>query len=92
MEHAFHLGAQHFFKEINPTPASVVKKKLHAKWKTTGKGGMGDTEEEVFEDDNMEVTEEAAEGEEEGGTEDAEFEPGDVVGKALALVTQVSSK
>lgn len=77
-----HLAAKAFLEDICPNPARV---------KSKSKGQLkGEDEDEDDEDwvHAMELEEPALEGEEVDEVE--EFEPGDLLGKVLALITQVS--
>ena len=94
MEHTIHLASKAFIEEICPTP-SRYKKKV-SKASTTTDNSDDDDE---FEDDDELLDDEEAwlaslvndapalEGE--AVDEDMEFEPGDLLGKVLALVNQV---
>src|SRR6266481_4532127 len=90
MEHACHLSTHHFIKAINPTPAHKIKGKLFARHQANN-----DHDDSYFDDHNMEVCDkgENDEGEvdlEDSDDEDMDLKPQDIVGKALALATQVS--
>ena len=83
MEHALHLAAKHFVTKISPTPTSALVKKIHSAIEDPDSGTV-DLEKL---NDDLEALELA------NGCEavDVEgFNPGDVIGKALALVNQVS--
>ena len=102
MEHACHLCACHFVEAINPTPVHMIKWKLFENHQATHSatmlsGGFGDDyddHENYFNDDNMdnsiEVENDNAEADYKEDKE-ADLVLGDIVGKALALVTQVST-
>ncbi|KIK94420.1 hypothetical protein PAXRUDRAFT_12062 [Paxillus rubicundulus Ve08.2h10] len=97
MEHSLHLGAKSFLVDVCPTPLHF--KKAKSKSKGTSAGNSGDEEEveddgdgDGEEDDeedlvNEFLVEKAADNEEVDEVED--FEPGDLLGKVLALITQV---
>ena len=89
MEHTVHLGAKAFIEAINPT-----KKKKTAKKGTTvveESDAEEEDEEEVEEDEDWTLDwtamDELSEGEE--IDEPIDFEPGDLLGKVLALINQV---
>jgi hypothetical protein len=88
MEHAMHLGAKSLLQEICPNPQ--FKRSIG-----NGGGTNADAEDEASDGDDedwvnaMQSEEPASEGEEVDEVE--EFEPGDLLGKVLALITQVIS-
>ncbi len=89
MEHACHLSTRNFVEAINPTPVRKIKGKLFARHQANN-----DHDDSYFDNHNMEVCDEGAndEGEvdlEDSDDEDMDLKPQDVVGKVLALVTQV---
>jgi hypothetical protein len=91
MEHSIHVAGGHFIKAIGPTSSRNVIRKVKDAFKNAGGDdsnldvdqlgveldGVGDREDDDGED-----------GAENGGVE---FDVGDSVGKALALVTQAGS-
>jgi hypothetical protein len=80
MEHSLHLAARHFVEGVSPTPSRKVIQKVHDALSAAGEDG----------DIDMDALDEnlgAVEGADDDDAED--FDVGDVVGKALALVTQV---
>jgi hypothetical protein len=93
MEHTIHLASKAFIEEICPTPSRFKKKKVRKA------GLMADEDNNEFEDDDEVLDDEEAwlaslvnnapgiEGEE--VDEDIDFDPGDLLGKVLALVNQV---
>lgn len=89
MEHAIHLAARHFVEGINPTPITVLRRQKALRQKQLGIAVLYDDEDYGFEDKNMQVNEETIEDLEDGQNSVGDFEPGDVVGKALGFVTQV---
>jgi hypothetical protein len=76
MEHQLHLGAGHFVKGVAPTSSRNILKK----------GAKLAADIEDLEDGDDEADD--GEGEDEEG--EGKFEFGDSIGKALALVNQVS--
>jgi hypothetical protein len=90
MEHAIHLAARHFIEGINPTPIAVLRHRKTLRQKQLGTAILSDDEDYVFEDKNMQVNdEETIEDLDDEQIGAVDFEPGDVVGKALGFVTQV---
>ena len=91
MEHSLHLAAKAFLMDVCPTPLHFKKAR------SKGKAVNNEEEEEEEEEDgdhdedwvNGFLAEEAADNEEVDEVED--FEPGDLLGKVLALITQVIS-
>ena len=79
MEHSLHLAARHFVEGVSPTPSRKVVQKVHD---ALSAAGEGDIDMDALEEDLA-----ADEGDDAGEIED--FDIGDVVGKALALVNQV---
>ena len=92
MEHTLHLASKVFIEEIFPTPSCYKKKP----WET---GTKGDEEDEGVEEDNDKWDDKVAwlaslvddspavEGEE--IDKDMDYDPGDLLGKVLALINQV---
>jgi hypothetical protein len=79
MEHSIHVGGGHFIRGVGPTSSRNCRKKGKAAANPSGMdsdggGASGD------EDDTGNANDDGV----------AEFDAGDTVGKALALVTQVS--
>ena len=84
MEHALHLAAKHFVKDVSPTSASTLLKKVKgAMVNTTGEDNEMDLDALNVELDSIEA--EISEDDDEGDTKD--YDVADTVGKALALVT-----
>jgi hypothetical protein len=89
MEHSIHVSGGHFIKAVNPTSSQNVIQKVKEAFKNAG----GD-------DSNLDVEQLGVELDGVGDREDdrndraenesVEFDVGDTVGKALALVTQAS--
>jgi hypothetical protein len=90
MEHTTHLASKAFLEEICPTPS---------RYKRKAKSAVNeDADEENFEDDPLlddevawlaSLVNEAAAPEDEEIDEEMDFDPGDLLGKVLALVNQV---
>jgi hypothetical protein len=80
-------SACHFVEEINPTLERIIKKKMLAKWQAAPGSHDEDEYDNVFDDDNMQIADSSEEADED--EDDQEFEPGNIVGKVLALVSQV---
>jgi hypothetical protein len=90
MEHSIHVAAGHFIKAIGPTSSRNVIRKVKKAFKNAG-----------VDDSNLDVEQLGMELDEVGDREDdrddgdgndsVEFDVGDTVGKALALVTQAGS-
>jgi hypothetical protein len=75
MEHSIHVSAGHFIRGVGPTSSRNVRKKV----KAAGASDVDSDGDNVRSDDDG------------NGNDNAlEFDVGDAVGKALALVTQVS--
>ena len=84
MEHALHLAAKHFVKDVSPTSASTLLKKVKgAMVNATGEKNEMDLDALNVELDSIEVK--ISEDDDEGDTKD--YDVADTVGKALALVT-----
>jgi hypothetical protein len=98
MEHAVHLASRHFIEKISPTPARLIKKKIHGRHRRTA-AAMVDEDDEDDEDgskdegfNNNDLSIEVEEAEDDNGETEAvieEYDAADVVGKCLAMVTQV---
>ncbi|KAF9004688.1 hypothetical protein BDQ17DRAFT_1325506 [Cyathus striatus] len=102
MEHAIHLSAKHFIQAVAPSSPSNLNKKIKAALKKSshhdGSLDLDELDKELA-DINLEVeNEEEGPVEEESNTEgvnevdsdnDFTFLPGDLLGKALALVKQI---
>ena len=94
-----HLMACHFIKALNITPLARVKHHLHGK----GKGKEAEVEEVDEEaegsdsdddldiDTNMELEASADDTDALREASETDFEPGDVVGKIMALIAQLRS-
>jgi hypothetical protein len=92
MEHAVHLAAGHFIKEVAPTSAQALLKKMRRALENHMIGDdldLNQLDEELsgWDDDDDEPDSEGKESDDEDG--DEIFNAGDTLGKALALVTQV---
>jgi hypothetical protein len=90
MEHAVHLAAGHFIKEVAPTSAQVLLRKMHHALKNHTIGDdldLNQLDEELSRWDDDEQDSDGKEGDDDDG--DDIFDAGDTLGKALALVTQV---
>src|ERR1700685_2850114 len=93
MEHTTHLASKAFLEEICPTP-SRYKRKAKATADTSNEDDGDDFEEE---DDLLDdkvawlasLVNETAAPEDEEVDEDMDFDPGDLLGKVLALINQV---
>jgi len=93
MEHTTHLASKAFLEEICPTP-SRYKRKAKSTADTSNEDDGDDFEEE---DDLLDdevawlasLVNEAAAPEDEEVDEDMDFDPGDLLGKVLALINQV---
>src|ERR1700683_2336700 len=93
MEHTTHLASKAFLEEICPTP-SHYKRKAKSTADTSNEDDGDDFEEE---DDLLadevawlaSLVNEAAAPEDEEVDEDMDFDPGDLLGKVLALINQV---
>jgi hypothetical protein len=86
MEHAVHLAAGHFIQGVRPTSTQALSKKVRHTFKKSRGDEHLDLDEAPagFDDD--------PDGDEQEDQEsNVNFEVGDVLGKALALVTQASS-
>jgi len=83
MEHSMQLGSEHFIKVVSPTAGTAVLKKIKRVLNNAEAGDMYDLDR---------LNNELAGIEDEGDDRDAddtEFDAGDTIGKALALVKQV---
>jgi hypothetical protein len=96
MEHTMHLASKAFLEEICPTPSRYKKNKPK---RTTDTDNEGDgeydlDEEDDFLDDEVEwlasLVNETPAPEDEEIDEEMDYDPGDLLGKVLALVNQVS--
>jgi hypothetical protein len=86
MEHAIHVSAGHFIKGVGPTSSRKILKKV----KVASRYAGGDSDDEDV--DAFGAHSDSDEGDDDDGdgtTRAIEFDAGDTVGKALALVTQV---
>ena len=81
MEHAIHVAGGHFIRGVGPTSSRKVLKKV----KAVHRNASGDASDEDL-DADVDL-ENAANSDD----EDNQFDTGDTVGKALALVTQVGA-
>lgn len=80
MEHSIHVGGGHFIRGVGPTSSRNSRKK--GKKPATDPYDMDGEDVSGDEDDTGNANDDSV----------AEFDAGDTVGKALALVTQVSTK
>lgn len=88
MEHSVHVSAGHFIEGVGPTSASKVMKKVK---EMLGKAHAGDDDLDQLDSELDAVFKGGAEdGEDEEEDEEECFDVGDTVGKALALIQQVS--
>jgi hypothetical protein len=83
MEHAIHVSGGHFIKGVGPTSSRKILKKV----KVASRNAGDDDDLDQF--DTRSDSEAGDSGDDDTGGID--FDAGDTVGKALALVTQVSS-
>ena len=81
MEHILHLGAKAFLSDICPSPSQFKRSRA---------GRAIEEDEDTMEELGDEGWNITAEDEEVDDVED--FEPGDLLGKVLALITQVFTK
>lgn len=97
IEHTMHLMACHFVKALKIAPLAHAKQQLHAKGKDeieeTEEADLeaGDDEDELDVDTSMEVEASADDVEALREASLTDFEPGDVVGKLMAFVSQLRS-
>jgi hypothetical protein len=95
MEHTMHLASKAFIEEICPTPSCYKPKKAS---KSTTDTVQDDEEYDDEEDDLLDdevawlasLVDEGAAPEDEEIDDEMDFDPGDLLGKVLALVNQVS--
>jgi hypothetical protein len=95
MEHSLHLAAKHFVEAVAPVSAASIRKNAAAALKMAREGGHLNLEEFgralYTVDGDMYTSEFELDSDDEDEDEDeTEFTPGDALGKALALVKQVS--
>lgn len=92
MEHSLHLGAGHFVKGVAPTSSRKILKKVHRVVQDAHDSGAYDLDQLDAELADIEDGGEDGDGDEVADGEDSEveFEVADSIGKALALVNQVS--
>jgi len=97
MEHSLHIAAKHFVEAVAPaSPTSIRKKVKAALRKAHMNGNLGDLNEEFshidlpqdFTDDEFN---QMVEGDDSDSDDDDDLTSGDSLGKALALVKQVST-
>jgi hypothetical protein len=95
MEHTMHLALKAFLEEICPTPSRYKKKSK----RTTATENEGDGEHDLDEEDNFlddevewlaSLVNEAPAPEDKEIDNEMDYDPGDLLGKVLALVNQVS--
>ena len=91
MEHTMHLASKAFIEEICPTPSRYKRKRAPKPPDT----GLDDDEYDLDEEDNevawlASLVDETAAPEDEEIDDEHDFDPGDLLGKVLALVNQVS--
>jgi hypothetical protein len=88
MEHSLHLSAKHFVEAVTPSsPKKIAQKVKCALTKAQHEGDI-DLEQLNMELEGFDGEDDS--GEDEDGDHDTDFNVGDAVGKALALVKQVS--
>jgi hypothetical protein len=93
MEHSLHLGAGHFVRGVAPTSSRKILKKVQCVVQNACDGEAYDLDQLNAELADIEdggeggVADEVADDEDNG----VEYEAADSIGKALALVNQVSS-
>jgi hypothetical protein len=90
MEHSIHVSGGHFIKGVGPTSSRKILKKV----KVASRNAQGDDEDldafDVHSDSDGDSGDDDDEnGPGDGNSDGIEFDAGDTVGKALALVTQV---
>jgi hypothetical protein len=97
MEHTMHLASKAFLEEICPTPSHYKRKGKPKPTMDMGKEGDDeydfDTEDDLLDDETAwlaSLVNEAAAPEDEEINDDMDYDPGDLLGKVLALVNQVS--
>lgn len=88
-EHVLHLAGKAFIESIGPTSSQSRKR-------TTTRGNVDPSNEDEDIEDDAELNEEwffelMDVAEDAGGDDPLDFEPGDVLGKLLALINQVRS-
>lgn len=90
MEHAVHLASRHFVEGVSPSPAAAVLKKVRQAFNSASPDNVDDVDLDRL-DAALTGFDEVSEGTESSGNNDEadDFDIGDTVGKALALVTQV---
>lgn len=89
IEHSLHLGAGHFIEDVAPTSGCAVLKKVHEGLINACADDNGDFNTDQLNDKLTGYKNVEDEDDKEG--EDGEpFTVSDIVGKALALVTQVN--
>jgi hypothetical protein len=92
MEHSLHLGAGHFVKGVAPTSSPKILKKVQRVLQNARDGGAYDLDQ--LDADLADIEDEGEDGDGDEGPDDddseCEFEIADSIGKALALVNQVS--
>jgi len=90
MEHTMHLASKAFIEDICPVPSRYKQKKASKSTTDT----VQDDEEDDDEDDEVawlaSLVDEGAAPEDEEIDDEMDFDPGDLLGKVLALVNQVS--
>ena len=89
MEHSLHLAAKHFVEAVAPASSSTIRKKVKDALKRSRHNGEVDLDEFDDELSQINVEELVEDGDMDSGDE---FNPGDSLGKAIALVKQVSSR
>jgi hypothetical protein len=88
MEHSVHLAARHFISHLGPATSSTIMKKVRAVLQTVNKGkDQGTIDLDRLDSDFVATFN--GDGNDNEATDD-EFDVADAVGKALALVKQVS--
>ena len=97
IEHTMQLMACHFIKALNITPLARMKQHLHGKGKgketevDEADAEASDLDDELDIDTNTEVEALADDVDALHEASETDFEPGDVVGKMMALIAQLCS-
>ena len=95
MEHSLHIACKHFVETITPASPVALRKKVHAAIKKAIDAD-GDVDLDKLDNALATLDLENAEGfddpDSDGSDDELEFTAGDALGKALALVKQVSAQ
>jgi hypothetical protein len=97
MEHSLHVACKHFVEAVAPASPTAIRKKVKAALNRVKNSGSLDLDNNdalsVFDWDDIEDLEDNNAGEaDEDDDSDTEFTAGDALGKAFALVKQVSTE